>query len=235
MLAVAVLIFLYPTFVKRRTEEVETLSTQSAAISNKLMTVAVEAIKQRKIYRAEKALLTLLKIDEKNATAYNRLGILYAKQKQYKEAIECFEIANGLEPNPASLHNAGLIYYEQERYEKAALMFEQAIELEGDASVHYTALAKTELKLGNRLKAVEALEAAYDTSPSVAILRAERQIFESAEEPDAVATIDKRIARLEKELAQKAAPKPRRIPRRSPSIKATTRKILRRRPAKKVS
>ena len=47
--------------------------------------------------KAEKALLTILKFDEKNAAAYNRLGILYAKEKHYKEAIECFEIAQSLE------------------------------------------------------------------------------------------------------------------------------------------
>ncbi len=47
--------------------------------------------------RPEKALLTILKIDEKNAAAYNRLGILYAKQKEFRDAIDCFEIASSIE------------------------------------------------------------------------------------------------------------------------------------------
>src|SRR3990167_2240236 len=50
----------------------------------------------------------------------NRLGILYAKQKEYRDAIDCFEIASSIESTPSSLHNLGLIYYETENYEKAA-------------------------------------------------------------------------------------------------------------------
>jgi tetratricopeptide (TPR) repeat protein len=242
LFAIALLIVLYPIITKSNLQTSEA-PTNSAAISDKLMAVAVKAIKERRVYRAEKALLTLLKIDEKNATAYNRLGILYAKQKQYKEAIECFEIGSGIEPNAASLHNAGLIYYELEKYEQAALMFAQSIELEGDAIVHYTALAKTELKLGNRLKAIESLEAAYDISPSIALLKSIQQIYASAEETEAVATLDQRIATLEQQLSAKATPKPRRASptrrtsttRRSPSIRAAARKIARRKPPKKIS
>ena len=50
-------------------------------------------MRERKPLRAEKALLAILKIDEKNAAAYNRLGILYAKGQKFDEAIECFEKA----------------------------------------------------------------------------------------------------------------------------------------------
>lgn len=237
LLAIAVLIIFYPVFAKRSevAHEKEAIKDdRSATISRKLMEVAVEAIKDRKTYRAEKALLTLLKIDERNATAYNRLGILYAKQKKYKEAIECFEIANGIEPNAASLHNAGLIYFERENYENAALMFSRAIELEGDASVHYSALAKSEIKLGNRLKAIEALESAYDIAPSVALLKGIQQIYLSAEDEEAAQNIEKRIAALEKEEANKAIaakvkkhPAVRRIARKSPTIKSAQRKINR--------
>ena len=99
-----------------------------------------------KYLRAEKALLTILRVDEKNATAYNRLGILYAKQKAYKDAIECFEIAQSLEPSASSLHNVGLIYYETENYEKASLAFEQALEMEDDLAARYIAYAKVQEK-----------------------------------------------------------------------------------------
>ena len=75
----------------------------------KLWGVAQSAMRERKPLKAEKALLTILKFDEKNAAAYNRLGILYAKEKHFKEAIECFEIAQSLDNNASSLHNVGLI------------------------------------------------------------------------------------------------------------------------------
>src|SRR3546814_15151262 len=76
-------------------------------------------MRENRFLRAEKALLTILKIDERNAAAYNRLGILYAKQKEYRDAIDCFEIASSIEPTASSLHNLGLIYYETENYDKA--------------------------------------------------------------------------------------------------------------------
>ena len=95
----------------------------------KLWSLAQSAMKERKPLKAEKALLTILKFDEKNAAAYNRLGILYAKEKHYKEAIECFEIAQSLDNNASSLHNVGLIYFETGKYEKAAMAFSQAIDL----------------------------------------------------------------------------------------------------------
>src|SRR5574343_11382 len=82
--------------------------------------IAHQGMRENKLLRAEKALLTILKIDEKNAAAYNRLGILYAKQREYKDAIDCFEIASSIEPSASSLHNLGLIYYETENYQKAA-------------------------------------------------------------------------------------------------------------------
>ena len=106
---------------------------------DQLWGIAQESIRDNRYLRAEKALLTILRVDERNATAYNRLGILYAKQRAYKDAIECFEIAQSLEPSASSLHNVGLIYYETGNYPKAALAFEQAIEIEDDLAARYIA------------------------------------------------------------------------------------------------
>ena len=79
----------------------------------KLWDIAHQGMRENRFLRAEKALLTILKIDEKNAAAYNRLGILYAKQKEYKDAIDCFEIAYSIETTAARRHNLGLRYKEK--------------------------------------------------------------------------------------------------------------------------
>ena len=76
----------------------------------KLWDIAHQGMRENRFLRAEKALLTILKIDERNAAAYNRLGILYAKQKEYRDGIDWFEIASSIEATPSSLHNLGLIY-----------------------------------------------------------------------------------------------------------------------------
>ena len=47
-------------------------------------------LRASQLMEAERCLLSILRIDDKNAPAYNRLGIIYAKQKEYVNAIRCF-------------------------------------------------------------------------------------------------------------------------------------------------
>ena len=185
----------------------------------KLWSLAQTAIRERKPLKAEKALLTILKFDKKNAAAYNRLGILYAKEKHYKEAIECFEIAQSLDNNASSLHNVGLIYLETGKFEKAAMAFSQAIELEGDQPGRYIAYAKALEKIGERHKATEALETAYSLNPSTVVLRHLLELYENAGDVENIELTRKRIDELqaEKEQAATKATKPkRRIIKREP-------------------
>src|SRR3954468_4755564 len=132
----------------------------------RLWDIAHQGMRENRFLRAEKALLTILKIDEKNAAAYNRLGILYAKQKEYRDAIDCFEIASSIEATPSSLHNLGLIYYETENYEKAAVAFEQALKLEDNLAARHVAYAKVQEKLGNEKMMFQSLEKAAELEPN---------------------------------------------------------------------
>ncbi len=132
----------------------------------KLWDIVHQGMRDNRLLRAEKALLTILKIDEKNAPAYNRLGILYAKQKEYKDAIDCFEIASGIDPSPSSLHNLGLIYYETENYEKASIAFEHALEIDDTMAARHIALAKALEHIGNEKLMLEHLERASELEPS---------------------------------------------------------------------
>lgn len=132
----------------------------------KLWDIAHQGMRESRFLRAEKALLTILKIDEKNAAAYNRLGILYAKQKEYRDAIDCFEIASSIEATPSSLHNLGLIYYETEHYERAAIAFEQALKLEDNLAARHVAYAKVQEKLGNGKLMFQELERAAELEPN---------------------------------------------------------------------
>ena len=161
-------------FFSRNPEDLANdLPSRMATRMDKLWQVAHQSLREKKYLRAEKALLTILRVDERNSTAYNRLGILYAKQRAYDDAIECFEIAQSLDPNASSLHNVGLIYFETGNYPKAALAFEQALEMEGDVAARHIAYAKVQEKMGNDAKMIEALENAIRLEPnpqSLAIL-----------------------------------------------------------------
>lgn len=132
----------------------------------KLWDDAFFSLKENKFLRAERALLTILRFDERNAGAYNRLGILYAKQRNFEHAIECFEIAHSLEPNASTLNNLGLVYMEVGEYQKAAHTLETAMQDEDDVPVRYIAYAKVQEKLGNEKRMVEALEHAAKLQPN---------------------------------------------------------------------
>ena len=197
------LAFLYPIIRPRPAEAPR--SDRYNLQMKKLWNAAQVSMREQKPLRAEKALLTILKFDEKNAAAYNRLGILYAKEQKFNEAIECFEIAQSLDNNPSSLHNVGLIYLETGAYEKAAMAFEQAIELENSLPARYIALAKAREKLGQPKAAIEALETAYSLDHSTNTLRQILAIHESTGDTAAIADTTARIEAQLAELALKKA------------------------------
>lgn len=199
------LAFLYPLFGRRKAEAPR--SARYDMQMKKLWSAAQTSMRDHKPLRAEKALLTILKFDEKNAAAYNRLGILYAKEQKFDEAIECFEIAQSLDNNPSSLHNVGLIYLETGAYEKAEMAFEQAIELEADVPARFIALAKAQEKLGKIKPAVDSLEKAYQLDHSTNTLRLILALYESI--GDAAALADT-TARIEEQIALSSAASSRR-------------------------
>lgn len=221
------LAFLYPIIKRQPAEAVR--SDRYNMQMKKLWNAAQDSMRDHKPLRAEKALLTILKFDEKNAAAYNRLGILYAKEQKFDEAIECFEIAQSLDNNPSSLHNVGLIYLETGAFEKAAMAFEQAIDLENTVPARYIALAKAKEKLGQTKSAIEALEKAYIIDHSVSTLRQILALHEAAGDAAAIADT---TARIEAQIAEAAllraeqARARRGLPRRS-TPKATSKPTTR--------
>jgi tetratricopeptide (TPR) repeat protein len=178
---------------------------------DQLWSIAQTSLQDRKYLRAEKALLTILRVDERNASAYNRLGILYAKQQQYKEAIECFEIAQSLEPSASSLHNVGLIYYETQTYEKAALAFEQALAIDNELASRHIAYAKVQEKLGNDRKMIDSLERAIQLDPIPQTLTILADAYERVGEQQLAHDLRERSAKM---IIPQGQPKQVKQPRR---------------------
>lgn len=163
---------------------------------SKLWEIAHHGMRENRFLRAEKALLTILKIDEKNAAAYNRLGILYAKQREYKDAIDCFEIASSIEPSASSLHNLGLIYYETENYQKAATAFEQALKLEEGLAARHIAYAKVQEKIGNDKLVLQELERACELEPNAETFSLLVKAYESRGMSDEVMTAQRQLDKM---------------------------------------
>lgn len=198
---------------KQRDIELSPIPRKLSERLTKLWEIAHQGMKENRLLRAEKALLTILNIDEKNAAAYNRLGILYAKQKEFKDAIDCFEIASSIEPSASSLHNLGLIYFETENYEKACTAFEQALKLEDQLAARHIAFAKVNEKLGNRLQVIKSLEKAVELEPARESLNLLMHAYMSAGMETEARIIQRRLERHESkpEPTKKKVKRPRRV------------------------
>jgi tetratricopeptide (TPR) repeat protein len=177
-------------------DDINDISRRVGDRMGKLWDIAHQGMRENRFLRAEKALLTILKIDEKNAAAYNRLGILYAKQKEYRDAIECFEIASSIEATPSSLHNLGLIYYETENYERAGIAFEAALNLEENLAARHVAYAKVNEKLGNEKLMFESLKRAVELETNKETLTLLMQAYEERSMQSEADMINEKLKRL---------------------------------------
>lgn len=198
MLGLLLIIILigWAVLYKPSADSVSVLPVRITEKLDQLWQIAQQAMREKKYLRAEKALLTILRVDDKNATAYNRLGILYAKQQAFKDAIECFEIAQSLEPSASSLHNVGLIYYETENYEKAALAFEQALDMEDGIPARYIAYAKVQEKLGHKKSMLKSLEKAVAISKTPQTLTILAEAYDNNKQSDKASAARKEAAQL---------------------------------------
>lgn len=187
------------------------ISTKLSDKLEQLWTIAQESLQTKKYVRAEKALLTILRVDERNASAYNRLGILYSKQKQFKEAIECFEIAQSLEPSVSSLHNVGLIYFETGNYDKASLAFEQALAIDDEHAARHIAYAKVQEKLGNTKQMIESLEKAAHLETNAQTLSILADALERTGEIERAMKLREHAARLVMPDRGRRVTQPRRV------------------------
>lgn len=192
-------------------QDVEQLPAKLSDKLGKLWQIVQVSIKDNKYLRAEKALLTILRVDERNATAYNRLGILYAKQRAFNDAIECFEIAQSLQPDASSLHNVGLIYFETHQFEKAAIAFEQAIAMESDLAARHIAYAKVQEKLGDHKKMIAALEKAVELERNPQALKILAEAYERTGDQELADALKEEIKTM---IIPAATPKTIRQPRR---------------------
>lgn len=178
---------------------------------NKLWDISLGAIKDKKYLRAEKALLTILRVDERNARAYNRLGILYAKQQQFNDAIECFEIAQSLQPSASSLHNVGLIYHQVGQLDKARQAFEQALELEGNVAARHIAYAKVLEDQGDNKKMLGELETAVNLERNPQSLGILADAYERTGDAERAEKVRRIAARLSEKGNRTRIKQPRKI------------------------
>ncbi len=119
---------------------------------------------EHKYLSAEKAFLSVLKLDHKNVTAYTHLGKIYVALKNYPEAIECFQSAAQLSPDAHIYFVIGSTYYENKNYVKAIGAFEKSLMFE-HAAGRYVGLSRAYYRLANIKKAITAMQKAVEIDP----------------------------------------------------------------------
>ncbi|MCL2371469.1 tetratricopeptide repeat protein [Candidatus Saccharibacteria bacterium] len=222
----ALICFALPWFEKKRRQKAERMASQL----DKLWSISNDAQKQKNTGKAEKALLTILKFDERNAAAYNRLGILYAKNKQFDEALQCFEIAQSLDYSVNTLHNIGLVYLEVGDPVKSAIALRQALQID-ETAARLMMLARAEEKMENYKNAAEAYERVWEEYKKPDVLPKLLVAYEQLEDMEARRRVMARMRALEQKLALET--KKRAASTKASSAKNVVRKIVKRPIAKR--
>ena len=116
---------------------------------------------------ATKAFEQAIKIDKKNALAFNKLGVVYHGQGLFDEAIDALQYATSLKEDYAEAHfNLGNVYLDQEDWSRAIASYNNAITIKPDYSKALNNLGSAFQKNGKFVEAVAAFEKALAVAPT---------------------------------------------------------------------
>lgn len=117
----------------------------------KMMEEAERAERRGATEEAEHLMIEVIKADPKNAKAYEKLGRLYQRNRQYKEAAESFDFALKLNPQDASAHaNVGELTLAQGDLETALKEFQAAVAIKPANPRYLNFLLEAALAKGDR-------------------------------------------------------------------------------------
>lgn len=157
---------------------------------------AARLYSQKQYLAAEKAYLKILKLNHRDALAYNRLGLIYIALKNTDDAIECFQISAQLNPNAAIWYNLGQAYNENGNAIKAIAAIEKAIMFEPSA-LRYMGLAKAHAKVGNSSKSIQALERSLALEKSKKTLLMLAEAYAKAHQREKMAETYREVLKLD--------------------------------------
>ncbi|MCX6785731.1 MAG: tetratricopeptide repeat protein [Candidatus Komeilibacteria bacterium] len=135
--------------------------------ASQLLTKAAALLEQERLTEAEKAYLEILKLDEKNAAAYQGLGELYLLKKDHEHAREIFEFLLRLnENNPLAYYNLGAIASKKGDLKQAQEQYLKSLELDAGNIGSYLDLAGVYLNLDEPNQAWAAVNKAAVLEPN---------------------------------------------------------------------
>lgn len=119
--------------------------------------------------KALKHIEIVLLNDQNPFKAFNYLGILFAKTKNFAKAEEYFIKTINMQPDFSdALSNLGVIYFEHERFEESIQFLEKAVSLNRDNYKSYFNLAYAFQEVGEIEKATECYNSSIILNPNFA-------------------------------------------------------------------
>ncbi len=122
-----------------------------------------------KFSEAEKKFREILKAQPEHGPAHVQLGMVYKKQKRYKDAAAELKKAIAIQPNSIAHKNLGIIYTKLGENVEAVKEFEAAIKIDPDLeNIHYL-LGKTlfQNKIGGHQRVIKEFKEALRVNPKL--------------------------------------------------------------------
>lgn len=154
----------------------------SCAVAHANDLVQIEALfKKGAAAKAKEKIAEFLSKND-NAIAYEKIGAMYARQKNWVEAIHYLEIANNRQPNKSVLrYKLGIAYHQGKNLEKSIEQFRKAISLDPKFLKAVFALAEIMESSDNNYEARQVYQQAIKDSGENGELRAKLCIFDFKE------------------------------------------------------
>jgi len=128
--------------------------------------VADEHFEKGELKRAESLYLKILSKEPDDATLYNKLGLIYLQDKNFKDAKSALKQALKLEPeNDTFYNNLGLLYYEMESYDDAIEAYEKSVAINDKIPSRLVNLGLAYFMTKKYRKAADAYEQAIILDP----------------------------------------------------------------------
>ena len=116
--------------------------------------------------KAERTYLKVLSQEPDDAGVYNKLGLVYLQDKNYKDAKASLKQALKLEPdNDTFYNNLGLLFYEMEKYEDAIEAYQKSIEINDKIASRLVNLGLAYFMTKKYKKAIDVYEKAIILDP----------------------------------------------------------------------
>jgi tetratricopeptide (TPR) repeat protein len=116
--------------------------------------------------RAEKRLIDIISIDQKNVSAYEMLGRLYMQKREYDLAEETFSFLVKLAPDDASVHAyMGEVLEQKKNVKGAKKFYAKAVKLSPKNPKYLDFAIQNAISLGEKSEALDYLRSLKEANP----------------------------------------------------------------------